>query len=232
MNNCARRGGLDKSATSAFRTDPRGTPQAFCVREPDGRLIAREAGESLQYYFFDLLGSTILMAPAAENNPTDRFYYTPWGQTVTTGSRASTGATTANPYRYVGNLGYYHHHQDANLADWMQLGVRFYEPELGRFERRNPITRAEISDYAYVDGQPEKAVDPSGLDFLICSRAVADRPGVNPIIKAVGKLLTVVGNIANPTESSCHRFLRIDGVDIGWAGGAPYVDLPPENWSS
>ncbi|NLE58918.1 MAG: hypothetical protein GX616_11190, partial [Planctomycetes bacterium] len=143
--------------------DLNGTPQAFYVREPDGRLIAREAGESLQYYFFDLLGSTILIAPAAENNPTDRFYYTPWGETVTAGARASAISTTANPYRYVGSFGYYTHHQDANLADWMQLGVRFYEPELGRFERRDPVPSAVIHGYAYADAKPTGATDPSGL---------------------------------------------------------------------
>jgi len=150
------------SVPAVLVEDLNGTPQAFYVREPDGRLIAREAGESLQYCFFDLLGSTILMAPAAENNPTDRFYYTPWGETVTTGARASAVGTTANPYRFVGSLGYYTHHQDANLADWMQLGVRFYEPELGRFERRDPVNSPLTQSYLYANVAPLRFVDPSG----------------------------------------------------------------------
>ncbi len=150
------------SVPAVLVEDLNGTPQAFYVREPDGRLIARDSGDGLQYYFFDLLGSTILMAPAAESNPTDRFYYTPWGETVTTGSRASTIATTANPYRFVGSLGYYTHHQDANLADWMQLGVRFYQPELGRFERMDPVREAASSRYNYGGNRPLALVDPGG----------------------------------------------------------------------
>ena len=150
------------SVPAVLVEDLNGTPQAFYVREPDGRLIAREAGESLQYYFFDLLGSTILMAPATEGNPTDTLYYTPWGETVTSGSRASTVGTAANPYRYVGSFGYYTHHQDANLADWMQLGVRFYDPELGRFERRDPARTSTESAYGYGNGNPLVRVDPTG----------------------------------------------------------------------
>ncbi len=140
-----------------------GENETFYVREPGGDLIARATGQTRQYYFFDRLGSTIAMVPAVEGNPTDRLFYTPWGELVTSGSRASTVGTTANPYRYVGELGYYYHHQDAGLQDWMQLGVRFYEPELGRFERRDPVRQDWLSGWAYSDLRPTITVDPTGL---------------------------------------------------------------------
>ena len=140
-----------------------GENETFYVREPGGALIARATGQTGQYYFFDRLGSTIAMVPAVEGNPTDRLFYTPWGELVTSGSRASTVGTTANPYRYVGQLGYYYHHQDSGLTDWMQLGVRFYQPELGRFERRDPIRVPGTSDYPYCSGGPLACFDPSGL---------------------------------------------------------------------
>ena len=148
-----------------------GENETFYVREPGGELIARAQGETRQYYFFDRLGSTIAMVPAVEANPTDRLFHTPWGELVTTGARASTVGTTANPYRYVGQLGYYYHHQDSGLQDWMQLGVRFYEPELGRFERRDPLAVDGQSRYTYVFSTPASAVDPSGYgvwDCILC----------------------------------------------------------------
>lgn len=139
-----------------------GENETFYIREPGGELIARATGQTRQYYFFDRLGSTIAMVPAVEGNPTDRLFYTPWGELVTSGSRASTVGTTANPYRYVGELGYYFHHQDAGLADWMQLGVRFYEPELGRFERRDPVDADSRNAYGYT-ASPSVRADPHGL---------------------------------------------------------------------
>ncbi len=139
-----------------------GENETFYVREPGGELIARAQGQTRQYYFFDRLGSTIAIVPAVEANPTDRLFYTPWGELVASGTRASTVGTTANPYRYVGQLGYYYHHQDSGLQDWMQLGVRFYQPELGRFERRDPVELQGVSPYAYCIGSPLLAADPSG----------------------------------------------------------------------
>jgi len=148
-----------------------GENETFYVREPGGELIARAQVETRQYYFFDRLGSTIAMVPAVEGNPTDRLFYTPWGEIVTSGSRASTIGTTANPYRYVGELGYYYHHQDAGLQDWLQLGVRFYQPEIGRFERRDPaLPRAP---YDYASGAPLFAIDPNGMlpgRYSFCER--------------------------------------------------------------
>jgi len=168
-----------------------GTNETFYVREPGGELIARATGQTRQYYFFDRLGSTIAMGPAVEANPTDRLFYTPWGELVTTGARASTVNTTANPYRYVGELGYYYHHQDAGLQDWMQLGVRFYQPELGRFERRDPKPEHGKAPHAYAFGKPTLAVDPSGQ--------VANIP--------------VHGNYCGPGTPANRTVAPIDGID-------------------
>ena len=138
-----------------------GDLQAFYVREPGGELIARVAGEDRKYYFFDGLGSVMAMAPAVEGNPTDRYFYTPWGEPD---ARAqSLSATTGNPYRYVGQLGYYFHHQIPALQNWLQLGVRFYDPEAGRFERRDPLPTSVEAVYTYAHGNPQGWADPSGL---------------------------------------------------------------------
>ncbi len=135
---------------------------ATYIREPNGELVARvEPGSSGQYYFFDWLGSTIALAPLAEGTRTDRLYYQPWGQ-LDTATRSSALGTTTNPYRFVGRLGYYTHYQVPS-CDWLQLGVRFYNPEIRRFERRDPIrARSDLARYAYANGNPLVWADPTG----------------------------------------------------------------------
>jgi hypothetical protein len=60
---------------------------------------------------------------------TDRLDYGAWGE-----EHPILSTTSDNPYRYVGELGYYTHYQDPNMSDSLQLGVRFYDPEVGRFD--------------------------------------------------------------------------------------------------
>ncbi len=69
---------------------------------------------------------------------------------------ASDTGSTANPYHYVGALGY-----QSDRLGLQQLGYRFYWPELGRFIQQDPITA--INRYAYANNNPVTGVDPSGL---------------------------------------------------------------------
>ncbi len=186
-----------------------GENETFYVREPGGELIARATGQTRQYYFFDRLGSTVAMVPAVEGNPTDRLFYTPWGELVTSGSRASTVGTTANPYRYVGQLGYYYHHQDSGLQDWMQLGVRFYEPEIGRFERRD-FWPSRATPYSYCHGRPYAAIDPTGM--------VLDK------LPFLGKYLQ--GQICIGSTCDRNKFFPLEGVGSMPVYGKDAVSLP------
>ena len=182
-----------------------GENETFYVREPGGELIARAQGQTRQYYFFDRLGSTIAIVPAVEANPTDRLFYTPWGELVASGTRASTVGTTANPYRYVGQLGYYYHHQDAGLQDWMQLGVRFYQPELGRFERRDPRGTARAAAYPYAGGGPGVYVDPCGEK----ERRLTSKEK-NDLRDCAGSLISRAGYAG--TEGDLERWLKEDRI--------------------
>ena len=88
---------------------------------------------------------------------TARDAYDAWGK-----SMAHTG-TTAQPYQFVGQLGYYTHWQDENLT-LLQLGVRFYDPQVGRFGQRDNLEPdGRQNAYAYVEGNPQTLVDPQGL---------------------------------------------------------------------
>ncbi len=66
------------------------------------------------------------------------------------------------PYQYVGQLGYYTHYQEPDFG-LLDLGVRFYDPQTGRFTRRDPVQQEGMSDYLYVNGRCTMDTDPDGL---------------------------------------------------------------------
>ena len=65
------------------------------------------------------------------------------------------------PYQFVGQLGYYTHWQDENLT-LLQLRVRFYDPEVGRFGQRDAI-RSLPGLYAYALPNHVRFIDPTGF---------------------------------------------------------------------
>jgi RHS repeat-associated protein len=142
----------------------------YYIREPGGELIARGAWveESFvvqHYYSFDELGSTQLITDAA-GDMTDVYLYDAWGNTYHIYGSAD------QPYQYVGRLGYYTHYQDENL-DLLQLGVRFYDPETGRFTQTDPADDG-LNRYAYASDDPLGQIDPYGLACTPIERAVRD----------------------------------------------------------
>ena len=65
------------------------------------------------------------------------------------------------PYQYVGQLGYYTHYQEPNFG-LLQLGVRFYGSEVGRFTQRDQVSNALEGSYLYSSARPLVIADPSG----------------------------------------------------------------------
>jgi len=118
----------------------------FYIREPDGSLIARLDLGILSYYHFDALGSTRLITDDS-GEATDYYSYDAWGNVS-----HDTGSLS-QPYQYVGQLGYYTHYQDVNLP-LLQLGVRFYDPGLGRFGQRDPLPQYRRNTYGYGHDNP------------------------------------------------------------------------------
>ena len=130
------------------------TGPVYYIREPSGALIARIDGETVNYYHFDALGSTRLLTDA-DGEVTDAYTYDAWGNAT------HDSGSTAQPYQFVGQLGYYTHVQDANFP-LLQLGVRFYDTQLGRFTSRDPVRHGR-NWYLYVNDRPVSAMDPTGL---------------------------------------------------------------------
>ncbi|MGD0113890.1 MAG: RHS repeat-associated core domain-containing protein [Armatimonadota bacterium] len=66
---------------------------------------------------------------------------------------------TPNPYRFGGAWGYT---TDTPGSGLLQLGARYYWPELGRFIQQDPIGDG-VNWYAYADNNPITGIDPEGL---------------------------------------------------------------------
>jgi len=109
-----------------------------------------------RFYHFDALGSTRLLTDAS-GTVTDSYSYDGWGNV--TGHTGDTG----QPYQFVGQLGYYTHYQIPSFG-LLELGVRFYGPEVGRFTQRDRVDAAAdgVSLYRYADDRPTVYVDTSG----------------------------------------------------------------------
>ncbi len=121
-------------------------------------MIARTSGTDIRYYHFDALGSTRLLTDSS-GNITDKYSYDAYGSLI---SHDEFEGSIDQPYQYVGQYGYYTHYQEPEFG-LMQLGVRFYDPQVGRFGQIDEILRV-VSNYMYAMDKPVKLVDPSGYD--------------------------------------------------------------------
>jgi YD repeat-containing protein len=193
-------------------TTPQGT--IYYVREPGGALLCRVVGGDRWYYHFDELGSTRLITDSS-GAVTDRYAYDAYGAVI---SHDRNTGTIDQPYQYVGQLGYYMHYQAPEFG-WLQLGVRFYQPEIGRFERRG-------SPYTYAQDRPTARVQPASV---LPPRTLTDPltgksrwfPGGR-----VARLKHCTRPLGRATRCDIclrHSFLLIDGKALGYgpsgAGG-------------
>lgn len=71
------------------------------------------------------------------------------------------------PYQYVGRLGYYTHTWAPDFG-LLQLGVRFYDPEVGRLAQIDAARLAGVSPYVYVRATPTVLIDPTGKYIEVC----------------------------------------------------------------
>ena len=149
-----------------LETDGSNIIQVVYTLEPMvyGNLISQRRSGVTSFYLFDGLGSTTQLASNA-GSVTDSYLYDSFGNVLLTG-------TTANPFKYVGQSGYY---LDLDLLRY-NLRARYYDPGSGRFLSRDPVEDAGIGLYTYVENAPSNHVDPSGLakdcdkEHILCFR--------------------------------------------------------------
>lgn len=136
------------------------TTYMYDVREPDGELLCSfDASETPNnyYYHFDDLGSTVLVTDGS-GDVTDAYAYDAYGSLA---AHDEYTGSIDQPYQYVGQYGYYTHCQNSGLG-LMQLGVRFYNPQVGRFTQMDPLGIG-LNWYEYVNSNPLVYIDPYGL---------------------------------------------------------------------
>jgi len=114
-------------------------------------LVFSSVGGYRRHYLYDGLGSTRQLLNDSQT-VTDTYSYEAFGNLT-----ASTG-TTANPYKYVGSLGYYGPTAGGG-SSLQHLGARYYMPEVGRFVQPDALERAT---YCYCNSNPINCVDPTG----------------------------------------------------------------------
>jgi len=83
-----------------------------------------------------------------------------WTRSTTWYDTSPLNRTTAQPFQYKGQYGYYTD-GTSGLAYYIH---RFYDPLTGRWTERDPSgLDGGVNVYAYSDGDPVGMVDPDGL---------------------------------------------------------------------
>jgi RHS repeat-associated protein len=168
-----------------YRRDP-GVYTDRYTRDATGGLVGlRSASGSCYYYLFDGLGSVVAVTDAS-GTVRNRYSYSPYGETSET---CPTGNCRYNPWRYTGA------YQDP--TGLYKMGHRYYEPELGRWTQRDPITQqlnvnrtGEYNPYVYVACNPINSTDALGLvrDGLGCALG-----GAGLVASTVGLATLTIG---------------------------------------
>ncbi|WP_394426178.1 RHS repeat-associated core domain-containing protein [Streptomyces sp. SGAir0957] len=124
----------------------------------------------------------------ASGKRTATYSYGPYGE-----ARTTTG--TDQPYRYTGTY--------LDPSGLYKMGVRYYDPQLGRFTQPDPSGK-ESNLYAYAAGDPTNRIDPNGLSFF----------------DAVGKGFDIydIGSMAKDIDEGNYKDALATGV--GMAAGA------------
>jgi RHS repeat-associated protein len=122
---------------------------ASYIYGPGGQILEQVQGTNAYYYHADQLGSVRALTDQSKA-VVATYTYDAYGQPT-----ASTGSV-ANPFRYAGQ------YRDAESGLYY-LRARYYDPATQQFLTVDPLLAATEQAYAYAEGSPLDATDPSGL---------------------------------------------------------------------
>ena len=149
--------------------DDNGDTQASYTYLPEshGDLISQHRSGETSFYHFDGQRSTRALTDGSEN-VIDTYTYSAFGENV------SITGTTTNPYRYVGEKGYYF---DEETEDYY-VRRRTYGPAIGRWMSPDPTTFLDgVNFYRYASNDPLSTLDSSGLIGVETHRFFTNRCG-------------------------------------------------------
>jgi RHS repeat-associated protein len=160
------------NSTLGVTGEQTGATATAYTRDDRGGLLSMRTGGGSFYYLTDDLGSVVGLTD--DSGAVVRTYaYAPFGET--TSSTAAAGAP-ANPWRFVGAHNYY-----TDSTGLMKVGIRYYDPELGRWTQRdpvwNPLDPQQANRYAYVGQNPLNHLDPTGALSGECLGSIAQLVG-------------------------------------------------------
>jgi len=152
--------------------------------------LYRPTGILSRFPMYDNIG-TVRGLVDASGAVTDTYELDTFGRSV-----SSTGATP-NPYRFGGAWGYI-----TDPSGMLQLGVRYYWPELGRFVSEDPVRDGD-NWYAYTANNPVTSIDPTGkIVPVICAAGWTIYKGVTTGL-AIGNALA-----ASYYSRACRRCIH------------------------
>lgn len=208
-----------------YRNTPLGltaqvSPALTIIREPGGAPVSLRTGGASFYYLKDNQGSVISLVDTA-GTERNHYSYDPYGIT-----RSATG-TLANPLLYTGG------YLDAATGLY-KLGIRYYDPVLGRFTQTDPT--GQDPHYTYAGGNPVNGADPTGADtetYLgyasTATGALAFGLAFTPLAPASGALGVASAALSGAAsafecssdedeEGSCAQSLTSTGISLATFG--------------
>jgi len=112
----------------------------------NGTLLAKVNGSGVYYYHQDHLGSTAVLTDR-DGAVVEEQVNLPFGEQISGGEK----------YGFTG--------KELDETDLQYFLARYYDPELGRFLRVDPVLQ-DFSSYAYAGGNPLRFIDPTGNSYM------------------------------------------------------------------
>ena len=164
-------------------------------------------GTNVYYICADQINTPRVITQASDNQIVWRWDATdPFGVLPPDEDPSGLGGFTYNP-RFPGQL----YDRETNLH---YNGYRDYDPQSGRYVESDPIGLAGgLNTYSYVNNQPHKYTDSSGLN------AVGGAIGGAEVGSAFGPFGTIVGSVIGAGV----------GARVGWEVFGPMFTKPPKN---
>jgi RHS repeat-associated protein len=174
-------------------------------------LISSNRQSTIRYFHFDGLGTTYHLTDTSQN-VTDSYTYNAFGVPL------SASGSSVNPYRYVGQWGYYDDGAMGSSSEMLLLGVRYYWPQFGLFSTWDPIPRL-TTKYRYAVNSPFNLIDPQGKDCE--SPPIFGLPGTGYLCidcscaKKIGVWVILEGTHEVAIPAECDTWYKADGYVLG-----------------